>query len=446
VSEAMQDSGGPGEATPPARIVTIGDELLSGERLDGNAHWLARHLTGLGFRVLGIESVGDEGADIGSALRRAASDAEFVAVTGGLGPTLDDRTREAVAQTWGLPLEESPEILRELTGRFRERGYHELPAANRRIALVPKGARPIANPRGSAPGLWLGPESPLDPCVLLLLPGVPHEMKAIMEGPARELLTRTFGSRLRPAMSRLIRTTGVPESVLAGRIEALMGSSAGVEVAYRPSLYGVELRLSARGAEAVQKLDEAERTLVPVLADHRYEAPSGDLAEAVGLALSAAGLRVAVAESCTGGALLRRLTDVPGSSAWVVGGVVAYADRIKTAWLEVSQAVLSAQGAVSEGVARGMASGVRRRMGVEIGVGVTGIAGPSGGSDAKPVGTVWFAVDGLGETRAERVRFPGDREEVRERATQHALHLLLRAVAPSPPSTHVRANPDGLTG
>jgi nicotinamide-nucleotide amidase len=446
MSVREEDSRGGEDVPPSARIVTIGDELLSGERLDGNAHWLARHLTGLGFRVLGIESVGDEGSDIGSVLRRAASDAEFVVVTGGLGPTLDDRTREAVAQAWGLPLEESPEILRELIGRFRERGYHELPAGNRRIALIPKGARPVANPRGSAPGLWLGPQGSPGPCFLLLLPGVPHEMTAIMEGPARDLLTRTFGSRLRPAQFRLIRTTGVPESVLAGRIEALMGSGSEVEVAYRPSLRGVELRLSARGAEAGAKLDEAEETLLPVLAAHRYEAPSGDLAEAVGRGLSAAGLRVAVAESCTGGALLRRLTDVPGSSAWVVGGVVAYADRIKTEWLAVSPAVLSAQGAVSEGVARGMASGVRRRMGVEVGVGITGIAGPSGGSDAKPVGTVWFAVDGLGESRAERVRFPGDREEVRERATQHALHLLLKAVVPSPASTHVRANPDGLTG
>lgn len=434
------------ETTPSARIVTIGDELLSGERVDGNAQWLARHLTGMGFRVEGIESVGDERAGIGSVLKRATSSADVLVVTGGLGPTLDDRTREAVAGEWKLPLDESPEILRELTGRFLERGYHELPALNRRIALLPRGARPVANPRGSAPGLWLGPESPLGPSSLLLLPGVPHEMRAIMVGPARDLLNDAFGPRLRPARSRLILTTGVPESVLAGRIEALMGAGAGVEVAYRPSLRGVELRLSARGAQAAERLDEAANALLPVLADYRYESPSGDLAEAVGLALAGASLRVAVAESCTGGGLLRRLTDVPGSSAWTVGGVVAYADRIKTEWLDVSPAVLSAQGAVSEGVARGMASGVRRRMGVEVGVGITGIAGPSGGSESKPVGTVWFGVDRLGETRAERVRFPGDREEVRERATQHALHLLLRSVAPPIPSTQVRANPDGLTG
>jgi len=415
---------------PPAGIVTIGDELLAGERVNSNAAWLARRLSDLGFAVRAIHSVGDSEEEIGGILARAGEEAELVVATGGLGPTLDDRTREAVAARWNLQLREDPEVLERIRTRFLSRGYHDLPETNRRIAQVPEGARVLLNPRGSAPGLLLTlPRSGQGGAsLLLLLPGVPREMRALMDGHAGDALRKSFAGRLRPARYRTIDTTGVPESVLAGRIEAMLHDVDGVEVAYRPSLHGVELRLTARGPDAGEALALAERLLEPILAQHRFEAPGGDLAAALGRSLQERGLRVAVAESCTGGLVLKRLTDIPGSSNWVVGGVVAYADRIKDEWLEVPLGLLEAHGAVSEGVARTMAEGIRRRMGVEIGVGVTGIAGPGGEAPGKPVGTVWFAVTGSEGTQAQRIWFSGDREEVRERAAQHALHLTFRYV------------------
>jgi nicotinamide-nucleotide amidase len=418
------------EGTPQAVIVTIGDELLSGERLDTNAAWLARRLGDLGFLVQGIRTVGDGEESIGSALEAATREADLVVATGGLGPTLDDRTRDAVSARWSLPLHVDEEVLERIRARFRHRGYHDVPDTNRRTALVPEGARVLENPRGSAPGLLLRVEVKRGhgPALLLLLPGVPREMRALMGGPAGEALFNAFRGRVDPARSLTILTTGIPESVLAGRIEAVIGREDDVEVAYRPSLHGVELRLLARGRGADEALRRARERIEPVLAEHRYHAPSGDLAEAVGQALAERGMRIAVAESCTGGLVLKRLTDISGSSGWVVGGVVAYADRIKEEWVDVPHAILAAHGAVSEGVARTLAEGIRRRMGVEVGVGITGIAGPGGEAPGKPVGLVWFAVSGPGETRAERIRFSGDREEIRERAAQHALHLVLRDV------------------
>ena len=420
-----------GEALAPmARVVTIGDELLTGERVDGNARWLARRLTDLGFRVTGLESAGDREEDIGEALSRAVSVADLVVVTGGLGPTLDDRTREGVARQWGLSLDESPALVEEMRARFRARGYHDLPAANRRVARVPQGAQVLPNPEGSSPGLWIElPPGATEPTPVILLPGVPREMEAIMAGAAGSAIAHRFQERLAPARSILVYTTGIPESVLAGRVEALVGDDLDVEVAYRPSLRGVEMRLSARGSGAEERLTRARSLLHDALGSHLYHAPSGNLAEAVGKALESRGLRVAVAESCTGGRVLGRLTDISGSSRWVVGGVVAYSNRIKEEWLKVPPALLEAQGAVSQGVVEEMAQGVRTRMGVEVGLAITGIAGPTGATPGKPVGTVWFGVSGPAGLHSERVRFGGGREEVRERAAQHGLHLILQAVS-----------------
>jgi nicotinamide-nucleotide amidase len=425
----------PPHGEPAAAVVTIGDELLLGDRVDTNRVRLARGLSELGFRVVWAASAGDEEPAIGDALAEAAARAEVVVATGGLGPTSDDRTREAVAARWDRPLREDPRIVAELRARFRSRGYHDLPAANRRQALVPSGAEVLPNPAGTAPGLHLrvpAPPSGEAPRDLILLPGVPSEMEALLQGEVADRLRGRFGDRLRPDEAMVVHTTGVAESVLAGRIEAVLGPEAGVRVAYRPSVLGVELRLSARGEGAGERLERAEARLAPILASFRFDDPSGDLAGAVGRGLRERGLRIAAAESCTGGLVLRRLTDIPGSSAWVTGGVVAYADRVKVEKLGVPSALLSAQGAVSEGVVRAMAEGVARGFGVEVGVGVTGIAGPGGAVAGKPVGTVWFAVAGPAGTTAERRLLPGDRREVRERAAQHALLLVLRALSENP--------------
>ncbi len=415
---------------PTAVIVTIGDELLNGDRLDSNARTLARFLSDEGFEVIRAISVGDEAASIGEAMAEGAARASLVVSTGGLGPTLDDRTREGVAERWGLRLIEDPTVLEELERRFRERGYHELPRTNRRVARVPEGAGTLSNGHGTAPAIHL--EVPgageNDRTLLLLLPGVPREMEGFLRGEGGHLLRTRFGGRVQRLERRVFHTTGIPESALAGRVEAHLAGVEGVRVAYRPSLRGVELVLSAGGENASERLSAACGRVGEFLEPFVYDDPQGDLAGALGRALLERQLRIAVAESCTGGLILGRLTGVPGSSEWVAGGVVAYANRIKVDALGVSEALLDAQGAVSEGVARAMAEGVRTRMGVEIGAAVTGIAGPGGSVEGKPVGTVWFAVSGPRGTHAERLLLPGGRAEVRERAVQHLLHLVFRSV------------------
>jgi len=415
---------------PSASIVTIGDELLNGDRVDTNAQWLARFLSALGFDVAWMSSIGDDEERIGRVLSAAAEEAEVVVATGGLGPTLDDRTREAVSRRWGRPLSDDPGILEELRADFRSRGYHDLPDTNRRVARVPEGAGVIRNTHGSAPALHLRVPvaAPHHEALVLLLPGVPAEMRGFLEGRAGEFLRESMKGRLRPVKRRVLRTTGIPESALAGRLEAVLEGVEDIVVAYRPSIFGVEVVLSTRGDRGFAALERAFERVEGALAAFLYDDPEGDLAGSVGRALAGAGLRIAGAESCTGGLLMKRLTDVPGSSGWVAGGVVAYANRIKVEHLGVSFHLIEAQGSVSEGVARAMAEGVRTRMGAELGVGITGIAGPGGAVAGKPVGTVWFGIAGPRGTHTERMHFPGDRHSIRERAVQHALHLVLRSI------------------
>lgn len=420
--------GGPMRPPPTVTIVTIGDELLVGDRTNTNARWMAEHLTRAGFEVVRIVTVGDGEEAIGAALQEAVERTDLGVATGGLGPTSDDRTREAVARRWGLDLAEDPQVLRMLATWYGGDAPERLTPVRRRLAQVPAGARAIANPAGAAPGLHLvfsggRGEREQD---LVLLPGVPGEMRALLEGPVGSVLTSRFGERLRPDAHTLIRTTGIPESDLYPMVDEALGElRSSVQVAYRPSWLGVELRLSVRGVGAGELLERAEGRLVLLLGPHRFDAPDGDLAAAVGRELWRRGLRVAVAESCTAGLVLKRLTDVPGSSGWVLGGIVAYADDVKEALLGVPTEVLRSEGAVSEAVAERMASGVKDQFGSEIGLAITGIAGPAGGVPGKPVGTVCFGLsDPYGE-RSERLHFRGGRAEVRERSAQHALHLLL---------------------
>ncbi len=411
-----------------AAVVTVGDELLLGRTVDTNAAWLGRELGALGIPVVRRHTVGDVAPEIRSAVSDALTVADLVLVTGGLGPTPDDLTRDAVAELLGLPLIDDPEVLESIRARFRERGLEELPKPNRRVAQVPAGAAKLANPYGTAPGLALEHGDAL----VILLPGVPRELMGIFVGDLVRAVRARFADRLAPVHLRVIRTTGIPESLLAQRIyERLPEGTDPVALAFLPDLRGVDLRLTAvdmTAAEAHERFDAFEERLRDILAPWRFDSPSGDLAEAVSIALRGSGLRLAVAESCTGGLVTKRLTDVAGASDVVVGGVVAYANEAKIEVLGVSSETLDVHGAVSEPVASEMALGVARRLGADVGVGVTGIAGPTGGSDEKPVGTVWYAVGLHGRTVARGQRFSGDREAVRERAAQAALFLLLRLV------------------
>jgi nicotinamide-nucleotide amidase len=370
--------------------------------------------------------VGDVAEDIRRTVRDALERAEVVVVTGGLGPTPDDLTRDAVAELLGLRLLVDENLLEGMRRRFLERGILELPPGNVRVAEVPEGARKLANPRGTAPGLALDAGGSL----VVLLPGVPREMTAIADGELRTLLTERFAGRVAPVVLRVLHTTGMPESLLSAQIaERLPKGTGPIRLAFLPDLRGVDLRLTALGmapSEAAGRLDELERVLEPVIAPWRYAAESGDLAESVCVALRRAGRTLGVAESCTGGLVTKRLTDVPGASRVLSGGVVAYANEAKVAVLRVDPVLVAEHGAVSEPVARAMALSAARAFGADVGLSVTGIAGPDGGTDQKPVGTVWCAVSSPGHVVARRDRFPGDRESVRERSAQAALFLLLR--------------------
>ncbi|MGE0159348.1 MAG: competence/damage-inducible protein A [Gemmatimonadales bacterium] len=415
-------------AGPVAALVTVGNELLYGETVDTNAAWMARSLTGLGIPVVRKVTVGDVVADIQIAVRSAMEVADLVVVSGGLGPTADDVTKAAVARMMGLELEIRPDLLERLEAYFRSRGYASMPALNRTQAEVPAGATVLHNPAGTAPGLALESGG----VWVVLLPGVPRELRAIFAADLRTFVLERFGARARQIHHRTLHTTGIAESKLAELVESVRPVNMGpVTLAYLPDVRGVDIRLSARGVpadEAESWLARIESQLAPVVAPWRFEAESGDIVEALASALRRAGKHVAVAESCTGGLIAKRITDQAGASDVFVGGIVAYANEVKIAQLGVSPQDLARHGAVSEPVARQMARGVADRFGAAAGIGITGIAGPGGGTPDKPVGTVWRAISLDGEVEARLLTFVGDREAVRERAAQEALAALHRRV------------------
>lgn len=416
------------EAVPAAEVVTVGDEILIGETVDTNAAWIGRRLSGLGLQVTRRAAVSDDRGEIQAAVSAALGRAELVVVTGGLGPTDDDLTKPSVAMLLGRPLELREALLEALEDRFRERGFTELPEPNRSQAEVPEGATVLPNPVGTAPGLVLESEGRL----VVLLPGVPREMKALFDPPLDALLRERFAGRLRPLRQRTLRTTGVAESRLAEVVEEALPADTGpLSLAFLPEPGAVDIRLTTRAdeEEAERWFGRIEERLRAALGDAVYGRGEGDLADAVGELLRARAATLAVAESCTGGMVGERITGIPGSSDYFVGGVIAYADRVKVGSLGVSTETLEAEGAVSEPVAREMASGARRALSADVAVAVTGIAGPGGGTGEKPVGTVWYAAAlGDDDVRAEKDVFPGGRESVRERSVQAVLTLLWTAL------------------
>lgn len=413
-------------------VLTVGDELLYGSTVDTNGSWLSARLAEQGLPVRARAVVGDVEGEIRRSLRWLRDAVDAVIVTGGLGPTPDDLTREAVARELGIELVPSAAILRGLEARFLAHGFKDLPPDNARQAMVPEEGRgaPLPNPLGSAPGLWFE-----GACPVVCLPGVPGEMRRIFGDSVVPALRERFSDRLDPPFHRFIHTSGVAESVLsAGIAEALPEGSGPVAIAFLPHLGSVDVRLTVTGLpepEARAWLDRIEEAIGPRVAPHRFESAHGDLAEAV-LALCEASERsLSVAESCTGGRIAHRLTRIPGASRTFVGGVVAYANAAKTALLGVDAATLEREGAVSGPVAEQMALGVCRLLETGAGISVTGIAGPDGGSAQKPIGLVWYAAAVDGRVRAVERRFPGDREGVRERASEAALGLLHRMLRES---------------
>lgn len=415
-------------------LVTIGNELLLGYTVDTNAAWLSRELAGQGIRIVRRVTVGDGAEEIADAVREALARTGGVITSGGLGPTADDLTKPSIAELFGRGMTLDEEILSSLRARWKARGWPgELPVANQAQAMIPQGATVIRNDHGSAPGIWL---EDADGRWVAMLPGVPREFR----GMAREQLVPLLRARGGEALSglavqsRTLRTTGIAESALADALGELAKDPLGVRLAYLPGWEGVDLRITVWDeppARAAQLLDAAEAALRGKVGKWIYGSEDEDLASLILEALRARGMRVAVAESCTGGMLGMRLTAIPGSSDVVEGGTIAYANAVKVRELGVGEGILAAHGAVSEETAREMARGVRARFDVDVGVGITGVAGPGGGTPDKPVGTFCVGVDVRGAIRSVRTSGVGDRHEIRQRATQAALNLLRKALGDS---------------
>ena len=410
-------------------VITIGDELLLGFTIDTNAAHLARELAAVGVEITRRSTVGDTADEIASAVRDALERSDGVVTTGGLGPTSDDMTKPSIAALFGRDMVRDEAIVQWLRDRWagmRRKG--PIPESNFTQAMIPRDATILANSQGSAPGIWLEDERGR---WVAMLPGVPREMRAMVsEQLIPHLMERmgADGTETTVIMSRTVRTTGIAESALADLLGDLGRSIDGLSPAFLPGVEGVDIRLTSRGLpeiEAGARLKDATTKLRSAVGRYVYGEGATDLAQVVLDLCRAAGIRLAVAESCTGGLLGERITAVPGSSDVFIGGVQAYHNSAKVALLGVDPAAIEAHGAVSEEVAAAMALGVRSRLETEIALSITGIAGPAGGTPEKPVGTVWIALDGQ-RPETLGVRLFGDRREIRERAAQAALDLVRR--------------------
>jgi nicotinamide-nucleotide amidase len=405
-----------------AEIIAIGSELLTPYRLDTNSLFLTDGLNQVGIRVVHKAVVGDSLDDMRASFRQALDRADLIVACGGLGPTDDDRTREAVADLLGRKLELNQSVLRHIQELFRRFG-RVMPEINRRQAMVPEGATVIPNPRGSAPGLWIEASGH----ILILLPGVPSELRAMFEQEVRPRLTRLgHDERL---FTRDLRITGLPESEVEQRVSPLYALYPDTETTILASPPGIQLhpRVWSRDpAQANQILDEMVKRMALALGEHLYSTEGETLEEVVARALTENRATIAVAESCTGGLLAERLTNIPGSSSYFLGGVVCYSNELKSALVNVPAELIESKGAVSPEVALALAEGIRKTTGATMGVGVTGIAGPGGGTPEKPVGLVHIGIADERGPRERRFQFPGDRERIRMHASQTALDSVRR--------------------
>jgi nicotinamide-nucleotide amidase len=409
-----------------AAIIAVGSEMLTPSRIDTNSLFITEQLNALGIEVVFKAIVGDDRDELGRMFRVALERVDLVVCSGGLGPTDDDLTREVAAAVLGRTLHEDEAITNRIRERFTRRGV-QMPEINRRQAMVPDGAVVIDNQNGSAPGLWLEDAGQ----VVLLLPGPPRELKPMLtrlvDGP---LAARGAGFSL---LRRVIRITGRTESHTEEAVRPLYAEWAAAPIPIAAtilaSLGQVELHLSARAVsrtDAVAALETAVRQVQSVLGADVYSIDGHPLEQVVGDLLVERTMRIAVAESCTGGLITSRLTDIPGSSRYVDQSVVTYSNDAKVSLLGVPAELIAAHGAVSESVALAMADGMRARAGADVAVGVTGIAGPGGGSPDKPVGTVAIAAVTAAETRSRVYRFVGEREMVKFQASQAALDMVRR--------------------
>lgn len=417
--------------TPPrlhtAQVIAVGSELLGSTRVDTNSLFLSECLASLGIELRSKVVVGDDRRALTDYVRRALERVDLVILTGGLGPTDDDVTREAVADALAVGLVEDPAIVAHITQRFARRGL-QMPDVNRRQALVLDGGAVLDNPNGTAPGQMFEREGKL----VLLFPGPPRELKPMMETVVATVLApRTGAARL---YRRTLFITGKGESHVEEIAQPIysrwLERTPPIETTVLAAPGQVELHLVMRSedpAGAARALDSARDQLASALGPDVFSVDGRSMEEILGAMLAERGLTISAAESCTGGLMMSRLTDVPGSSAYVAGGVVVYSNELKTTLAGVDPALIATHGAVSEPVAAALAEGIKARTGASIGVGITGIAGPSGGTPQKPVGTVCIAAvmpDGAAQVRSFSLF--GNRGMIKFWSSQYAMNMVRR--------------------
>ncbi len=405
-----------------AEIIAIGSELLAPDRSDTNSLWLTEKLNSIGIEVKLKTIVGDDDARLEEAIKDAFRRSKVVITTGGLGPTEDDITRKVAARAMGRRLLLDERVLEEIRQRFMSFG-RPMPERNSRQAMVIDGAEVLDNPNGSAPGLFVEHNG----CSIALLPGPPREMQPMFENHVQPRLADKSG-HLR-VMRRVLKVSGMGESAVDEKIAPIYTQYTNPQTTVLFNKSEIEIQLTASGRteqDAELLLDTVSARLEERLGNSIFAFRGESLEEVVGLRLSVTGYTLAVAESCTGGLISERLTEIPGSSSYFMEGAIVYSNEAKTRTLGVNKGLLREHGAVSAEVAEAMAEGVRKRAGTDFGLSVTGIAGPSGGTDEKPVGLVYIALAHEARIEHRRLILPGDRHLIRWRASQAALDLLRR--------------------
>ena len=400
-----------------AEVLTIGNEILSGRVVDTNSAFLGRRLEETGIPLEWITSAKDTKEAISQALRNALERAKVIIVTGGLGPTHDDITKNAFAEYFGRTLKLDKDILEQVRQRFAHRGL-EMPEINKNQALVPEGMVVLQNDWGTAPGLYLEHNEHH----IFLLPGVPREMKGIFEKRIVPILSKVSPPQI--IRHRTLRTTGISESGLFERLSHIEEQDG---LAFLPQVTGVDVHITVRGEDAQvveAKLHAIEQKIRARVGAFIYGMAEEELEEIVGRQLRALGWKIAVAESCTGGLIACRLTNISGSSDYFDRGVTTYSNRSKMELLEISEATLTQYGAVSAETVSAMAIGVRKLAGAQVGLAVTGIAGPTGGTSEKPIGLVFVSLSTQKGTSVQQFQFTGDRLANKQRTAQAALEMV----------------------
>lgn len=409
-----------------AEIIAVGSELLTPFRQDTNSLYLTEQLNALGVEVAFKTIVGDNLKHIVRVAKTALSRADIVMFSGGLGPTEDDLTREAIAETLGLQLRRDPQILEAIERRFTEHGW-KMASNNVKQADVISGATVLPNANGTAPGQWISGRSDGKEKMIVLLPGPPHELKALFEGAVRERLRAKVPKQFLAA--RVLKITGLGESACDARVAPIYKRFTDVDTTILVAPGEIQLHLRTVGASnqaADQRLDELVGLIEEELGDCVYSDNGDSLEQIVSYFLQMRNATLSVAESCTGGLVAERLTSISGSSRYFIGGAIVYSNELKVQLADVPAELIDVYGAVSEPVAKALAEGIRKKCGTTLGLGITGVAGPTGGTAEKPVGLVFHALASENGTDVVKRNFPGDRARIRWFASQQALDMVRR--------------------